>query len=125
MTSDNRAEVDPLVEGLQNEAGDSLRTATIYGEDSYEMLYTRDNIDAIYSPAELDIIFDEIRMEGWGRQRLEDLFDAGPLDCNIYGFEEAMMLHFVKNGFEGVFVTYDRDASVIVEDMISTCKTYL
>lgn len=125
MGVDREDEPDPLVADLLDEINSSLRTVTIYGEQSYEMLYVRDTIEAAYSPAEFDIIFDELRMEGWGRQRLDDIFDAGSLDWSIYGFEEAMMLHFVINGFEGVFVTYDRDTGIDVEDVVATCKTHL
>ncbi len=113
-----------LVERLQNEAGESLRTVTTYDEDSYELRFVRDNVDAIYSTGEFDAIFEEIRLEGWGRERLEDLFNAGPLECGVYGFEQAMMLHFVENGFGGVFVTYDRDAGIDAEAFIEVCRDH-
>lgn len=116
---------ESLVDALQDEAGDALRSVTYYDEESYEMLFLRDDVDAIYSAEELDEVFDDLRLEGWGRERLEDLFNAGDLECSIYGFEDAMMFHFVTNDFKGVFLTYDRAAAVDVEDFIDACKTHL
>ena len=115
-------DVDRLVERLREEAGENLRTVTTYREETYELLFMRENVDAIYSTEEIDVIFEEIRLEGWGRERLEDLFNAGSLECSVYGFEKAMMLHFVKNGFSGVFITYDRNAGIDTESFIRVCE---
>lgn len=35
-----------------------------------------------------------------------------------------MMLHFVTDGFEGVFVTYDRGAGIDVEEFIRVCDQH-
>lgn len=114
---------DRLVRKLQAEAGDALRSVTRYGETDYEMIYLRENVEAIYTEAEFDEIFEDLRLEGWGRDTLEELFNAGMLECSIYGFEEAMMFHFVSNGFEGALVTYDRGADVETEQFIEACKS--
>lgn len=114
---------DPLVQKLQAEAGDALRSVTQYGETDYEMLYLRENVDRIYTSEEIEEIFEDLRLEGWGRETLEDLFNAGHLECSIYGFDQAMMFHFVSNGFEGALVTYDRGAGVDTEEFIQACKS--
>ena len=111
------------VQKLHEEAGDALRSVAKYGEEDYEMLYLRENVDAIYSEDELDKVFDDLRLEGWGRATLQELFNAGPLECSIYGFDEAMMFHFVDDGFKGALVTYDRNAGVETEEFIQACKS--
>lgn len=116
---------ESLVDALQDEAGLALRSVTYYDEESYEMLFLRDDVETIYSSEELDDVFNDLRLEGWGRERLKDLFNAGDLECSIYGFEDAMMFHFVTNDFTGVFLTYDRGATVDVEEFITVCKAHL
>lgn len=125
MSSQSGGSSLPLVNNLKDEAGAALRSVTTYDEDSYDQLYLRENVNAIYSPEEFDDIFSDLRMEGWGRESLEELFNAGKLTCSIYGFEDAMMFHFVRNGFEGVLVTYDRGADVDVEEFMAVCKRQL
>lgn len=114
-----------LVRKLHDEAGDALRSVTRYDEEEYEFLYLRENVEAIYSAEEFDAIFDDLRLEGWGRESLEDLFRAGELECSIYGFEGAMMFHFVTDDFDGALVTYDRDADVDAMDFLDVCKAEL
>lgn len=114
---------DSLVGKLRSEAGPALRSVARYDEDSYEMVYLRENVDAIYSPDELDDIFADLRLEGWGRETLEDLFNAGSLECSVYGFEDAMMFHFVTGDFDGVLVTYDRNAGIDTEAFIRACRS--
>lgn len=113
---------DALVRKLHDEAGASLRSVSTYDGDSYEMLYMRENVDAIYSETEIDDIFDDLRLEGWGRDTLEGLFNAGDLECSLYGFDDAMMFHFVTTDFAGALVTYDRGAGVDTEEFIRVCK---
>lgn len=112
-----------LVQKLHEEAGDSLRSVSRYEEDTYEKLFLRENVDAIYSEDEFEEIFEDLRLEGWGRDTLEDLFNAGDLECSVYGFEQAMMFHFVTSDFKGALVTYDRDAGVDTEEFIRVCKS--
>ena len=114
-----------LVETLHDEAGAALRSVSIYDETSYEMLYLRENVEAIYSKAEIEEIFQDLRLEGWGRDSLEERFNAGSLECSVYGFEEAMMFHFVTDGFGGALVTFDRGQGIETEAFMQACKQEL
>lgn len=124
MTTSTPPDEQALVDDLLAEADGALRSVSIYGEDEYDMLYMRENVDAVYSLEDIADVFDDLRLEGWGRDRLQDLFNAGKLECSIYGFDEAMMVHFVKNGFEGVFITYDRGDGIDVEQFIRVCNRH-
>ncbi|SFR96338.1 hypothetical protein SAMN05216559_1561 [Halomicrobium zhouii] len=124
MTTSSSPDEQDLVDDLLTAADGALRSVAVYYETDYEMLYMRENVDVVYSHQERDAIFDDLRLEGWGRDRLQDLFNAGELECSVYGFDEAMMLHFVKNGFEGVFVTYDRGEGIDVEEFIRVCERH-
>lgn len=123
MANDDGGRHSELVETLHEVAGDAVRSVCTYDEENYDLLFMRENVDAIYSTEEIEEIFDDLRLEGWGRERLEGLFNAGGLECSIYGFEDAMMFHFVENGFEGAFVTYDRGADVDVEAFLEACES--
>lgn len=115
----------PLVTDLQEATGDDLRSVVHYEETEYEMIYLREDVDAIYSSDELDDVIEDLRLQGWGQEPIEELFNAGELECSIFGFEEAMMFHFVTNDFKGVFVTYDRGADVNIEIVIDICNTHI
>lgn len=124
MTTSSSLDDQALVDDLLTAADGALRSVAVYGETDYEVLYMRENVDAVYSLDELAAIFDDLRLEGWGRGRLQDLFNAGTLECSVYGFDEAMMLHFVTDEFDGVFVTYDRGTGIDVEEFIEVCKRH-
>lgn len=125
MASGSVGDSHSLVQELHAEAGDALRSVVRYGEDDYELLYVRENVDGIYTEDELDGIFTDLRLEGWGRETLEDRFNAGRLECSISGFEEAMMFHFVTSDFDGALVTYDRHAGVNADSFLEVCKREL
>lgn len=124
MTTSDSPGDRALVDDLRAAADGALRSIAVYGETDYEMLYMRENVDVVYSHQERNAIFDDLRLEGWGRDRLQELFNAGELACSVYGFDEAMMLHFVTNGFEGAFVTYDRGEGIDVEEFIRICERH-
>lgn len=114
-----------LVSALREGLGDVLRAVAVYDRDSYTVLHLREDVAARYAAEELEEIFDDLRLEGWGRERLEELFNAGSLDCSVHCFSDAMAVHLVSGEFEGVCVTYDRGAAVDIEDVIEICRTAL
>lgn len=115
----------PFVDAVHGAVGEALRSVTTYDRESYELLYVREDVETIYSTAEVDALLEALRLEGWGRERIEELFNAGQLECNLYGFEQAMVVHVVTGAFEGVVLTYDRGTDVDVEPVLDVCRTHL
>lgn len=115
--------VDPdLPDSLREEVGDGLRSVAAYEERSYEFLFVREDVRAEYSELEIRDILEDLIIQGLSTDYLESLFHAGPLDCAMYGFEDAAMFHFVADEHAGLFVSIDRDEPVTLEAVITTCK---
>ena len=113
---------DELVDELQAEVGDALRSVATYDRGDYELLYVRDDIDAAYSDEERAELFKQIEIEGMGYSHFEGLFHTGALESAIYGFEKALMVQFPADEFTGLFVTVDRDVTMNPESIIQTCS---
>lgn len=111
-----------LVSALKDEVGDNLRSVSTYREDDFELHYMREDVASIYSEAEMDRVFDDLVLQGLGRDVLEEMFHAGEFECSMYGFEEAAMFHFVENGYSGLFVTFNRKTDFNLDSLIATCK---
>ena len=60
-------------------------------------------------------------IEGIGYEHFEGLFQTGPLECAIYGFEKALMFHFPTGAFTGLFVSVDRDRELDIDTIIDIC----
>lgn len=107
---------------LQEEVGDGLRTVATYEERDYTFHHFRNGLLRRYSRADVEAILDDLIIEGLSTQFVESLFHAGDLECAIYGFEEAVMFHFVLDDGVGLFGSFDRDSEHDLDALISTCK---
>lgn len=115
----------PLVSVLKEEVGDDLRSVIRYEEDDYEIAFIREDVDTIYEPAEINEVVDDLRLQGWGQSYLDGVFNAGNLRCSAFAFEDAMVLLFGQDGFEGALVTYEMGAGVDLDTFIDICETHL
>jgi len=100
-----------LVAGLRSIAGEELRSVAVYDEDGYEFLYLRDELDD-RATAISDEIYQNLVLEGIGKEYLEELFDAGTLCCTLHEFETLRSYHFVTKQFEGLFISVDTESQV-------------
>lgn len=116
-------EVDTgLIDEVEAEVGDALRFVATYQQRSYDLRYIRDDVRADYSDEEITEVLDQLEIEGMGYSHFERLFHSGPMDCAIYGFEAALMFHFPRDDFSGLFVTVDRDVQLNPEALIGICN---
>jgi hypothetical protein len=72
-----------------------------------------------------DDLHDDLILQGIGRDRLEDVFDAGSLHCSMHRFDDLAAFHFVAGAFSGLFVSVDADADVSLGSFADTCKARL
>lgn len=103
--------MDGLVETLRDAIGDDLRVVAKYDRDGYDIVYSRDGLTGRVDDRAPDI-HDELVLQGIGREHLEGLFDAGDLQCSMHRFDDLTAFHFVQNGYTGIFISIDSDASV-------------
>jgi len=118
------AEPESLIGALRSQAGGSLRVVAAYDRDGYEPLYVRDDVTPRMQEV-ADKIHDDLILQDIGRGHLEDLFEAGALECSIYRFEAVTAFHFVGGEYTGLFVSLDPDADVELASFAETCKQAL
>jgi hypothetical protein len=117
--------IDHLVHGVRERTGAHLRSIALYGPDSYDVLFLRDDVDASYLSAEIDEIHDEMVLEDLGIGYLEDLFNAGDLVCSTHVFEEGVMMHLAGEEHHGLFVSFDPGPNVDILDVGEFAKEWL
>ncbi|WP_251343203.1 hypothetical protein [Haloplanus halophilus] len=104
--------VNSLVERYQGVAPDRLRVALWYEGDQHEVVYARDDVVEMYSPEEFDAKVEQLVVEGLGDQPNQEQFRLyGEMNVVIRRFDKAIMLHFPREEFTGVAVTFDSAAA--------------
>jgi len=114
---------DELVAEMEAELGDALRPVATYESQSYEMHYFREDVEADYTEAELARLYEPVEIEGMGYEHFQKHFHTGNLECAIYGFEPALMVHFPWDPFAGLFVSIDRDVELNPQGVIDSCPS--
>ncbi|NHN57754.1 hypothetical protein G9466_01510 [Halorussus sp. JP-T4] len=102
-----------------------MRVVAGYTAEGYELHYVREDIRPRVEEMNTDRIHRELVLQGVGREYLEDLFDAGPLQCSVHRFEELTAYHFVRTEKTGGYVSADSDASVRLESLVETVGRHL
>jgi len=107
-----------LVWFLKQRAGKHLRGALLYTEDSYEMLYLRDDLRRVRLQSEVDSIVARLR-EG-SKETEEESFPFGDFHGSVRCFEDATLLHFPIDG-AGVAVSLDPEATTDLNTFAGQC----
>jgi hypothetical protein len=115
---------EALVTDLRELVGDDLRVVAEYGAEGYDAFYLREDITPRLD-AVADEIHDDLVLQGIGRGRLEDLFDAGALHCSMHRFDDLMAFHFTAGELTGLFVTVDSNTDVPLASFSAACKSRL
>jgi hypothetical protein len=104
--------VNSLVDRYQGIAPDRLRTAVWYEGDEHEVAYVRDDVVEIYSPEEFAAKVKQLVVEGLGDQPNQEQFRLyGETSVVVRRFDNAIRLHFPREEFTGVAVTFDGAAA--------------
>jgi hypothetical protein len=117
--------IDHLVHGVRERTGSNLRSIALYGPDSYDVIFLRDDVEANYLSAEIDEIHDEMVLEDLGIGYLEELFNAGDLVCSTHVFEDGVMMHLAGEGHHGLFLSFDPGPTVDILDVGEFAKDWL
>lgn len=106
---------------LQKEVGDELRSVIYYDEDTFDVVYTRDDVRDQYSESELEQVRQELGVASFGKPALEDLYVHGELKCTVHCFDEAIEMQFIASDTEGISVGLDPAAFVTHRTFIGRC----
>ena len=113
-----------LVSDLRAMADGGLRVVATYDRDGYDLVYAREDVrerTADRAPG----IHQDLILEGIGTAHLEDLFDAGAIQCSMHRFEEVTAFHFVSGEYTGLFVSVDPEADVPLATFADRCEAAL
>ena len=113
-----------VVADLRQHVDDDLRVVAEYDADGYDAFYVRRDVTPRLTQVG-DELHDDLLLQGVGSERLEDLFEAGPLHCSMHRFEDLTAFHFVAAAFSGLFVSVDAGADVPLSSFAETCESRL
>lgn len=111
-----------VVDTAHTIAGDALRSVAEYREQRYEIYFVREDVDR--KDLDVDKIHQNLVLDGMGREFLEELFDAGDLQCTMHQFDEGLMFHFAFPHNSGLFVSVDADEDVPVRELVEACSEW-
>jgi hypothetical protein len=115
---------DDIVTDLRDAAGDAVRVVATYDENGYSLVHCRDDV-AARTQDRAPEVHEDLVLQGVGRERLEDLFEAGDLHCSVHRFDDLTAFHFLADEYEGLFVSIDADVDVPLASFAETCRSYL
>ncbi|SDM57976.1 hypothetical protein SAMN04487949_2148 [Halogranum gelatinilyticum] len=114
-----------LVTFLKDSAGEQLRCVARYDDDTYEMLYARDDVSSGYAVDEFAEVVDDLRdvenMEEEHTSRLK----AGNHHVTLRLYDRAAILHFGQGETFGTVVSLDSDAAEDFASFVGACLKHL
>jgi len=113
-----------LVTFLEEQAGEHLRGAIHYSEDDYRSLYLRDDIDALYSDADMNELY-RYYSEQSKVQNAEEPFTLGECHCNVSFYDDAILFHFSQGDHIGTVITLEPEAGRDIVGFITQCLRLL
>ncbi|WP_435179987.1 hypothetical protein [Halorussus sp. AFM4] len=119
------ADPSDLVSDLRDDVGEGLRVVGEYSAEGYDLHYVREDVRPKVEEMNTDRVHRELVLQGVGREYLEDLFDAGSLQCSVHRFDELAAYHFVRDENTGGYVSVDTGATVRPGSLVETVGRYL
>ncbi|WP_435068290.1 hypothetical protein [Haloplanus sp. C73] len=113
-----------LVEFLEDEAKEHLRGAIHYSEEGYELLYMREDVDAMYSDDDLLNLSAYYRQQS-DVQTTDEPFTLGNCHCNVSFYDEAILFHFGQGDSIGTVITLEPEAGRNIVGFITECLKLL
>ncbi|MFC7164583.1 hypothetical protein [Halospeciosus flavus] len=113
------------IKAIRSEVGEeNLRVIAEYDKSGYEFQYLSEEVDARYSKAEFDEVFDDLLFDTMRSDVMERRFHGGDYQCSVLSFEEMFVFQFVRDEFDGLVVSIERDCTINLESFIETCAEH-
>ncbi|AUV84468.1 hypothetical protein C2R22_23260 (plasmid) [Salinigranum rubrum] len=106
---------------LEERAGDYLRAVGHYTQDSYEILYLRDDIQTKYAEDQIEEIVEELRWGSFAKSNQEGLYNLGTLNCTVQCFDEGVVMQFFHDETSGALVSLDPEAASQLHRFVGEC----
>lgn len=115
------ANPEQLATFLKEEIGNELRSVIYHDEETFDLVYARDDVREQYSENDLEQVRQELGVSSFGKPALEDLYVHGELNCTVHCFDEAIEMQFIVSDTEGIAVGLDPAAFVTHRTFIGRC----
>jgi len=107
---DGSDEVGEIVEQIRGDDDGRLRLVVRYDGDDHDVVYVREDIEAGFTPDELEERVETLVMKGLGDPSQEGaLYDFGDLDATIRWYEAVVVAHFPIGEWSGLVFTLERE----------------
>lgn len=116
--------LDPFVEFLEDEAGDSVRAAGWYQEDEFEILYLREDLDSDLAQLVADELHEQLTWD-WNppSQAVREYFGSQMASIGMY--RDSVVLHLPSADGSGAVVTLDIEVARNLHGFIQECREAL
>ncbi|MFP8958301.1 hypothetical protein ACLI4Y_16400 [Natrialbaceae archaeon A-CW3] len=118
-----RESATELIEYLEAELPEALRSVGYYTPEESEFLFVRDDVDSSYDPGKLQRIFRGYKLEALDAAHQESLYEHGSLLATVRFFDRATELHFVHGETEGLIAAIDAGSADDVRDLVCECAS--
>lgn len=117
--------VSSLVQFLQEEINDHLRSVIHYDDDGFEVIYVRHDVAAEYTDDDINEVIQDLGMEAFGKPVQENLYDHGELQCTMRWFDDGIELNFLASDTEGVAIGLSGKTFLEHQTFLGKCMAHV
>lgn len=110
-----------LVDILHEWADEYLRSVAYFEKNKRDIIYIREDIKESYTEEDQAEVFNDLSFDALGKERQEDLYTHGDLNCIARWFDDAIELHFPHDKRSGTAVALEPHAVLDLEGLINAC----
>ncbi|WP_418286867.1 hypothetical protein [Halorubrum sp. DTA46] len=109
---------------FEQRTDENLRSIVKYEEESYDIVYLRDDVAEQYTTEEIESAVDDSRMESLTAPIYEDTYseDHGQLTCLVQCFENVIEMNFVLEDGVGAAVALDAEAMADAHGLVAEAR---
>jgi hypothetical protein len=109
---------------FEQRTDENLRSIVKYEEESYDIVYLRDDVAEQYTTEEIESAIDDSRMESLTAPIYEDTYseDHGQLTCLVQCFENVIEMNFVLEDGIGAAVALDAEAMSDAHGLVAEAR---
>ncbi|MFB9823816.1 hypothetical protein [Halobaculum roseum] len=109
---------------FEQRTDENLRSIVKYEEESYDIVYLRDDVAEQYTTEEIESAIDDSRMESLTAPIYEDTYseDHGQLTCLVQCFENVIEMNFVLEDGVGAAVALDAEAMADAHGLVAEAR---
>ncbi|MFT4884831.1 MAG: hypothetical protein ACI8U4_002349 [Natronomonas sp.] len=106
------------IEAFKAFGEDELRMVSTHDATNYEMQYVREDLRDAFTEEELDDAHRNIIANQVSSEDFSQAVDHGGLEAQQFFFEDVIAFIFPTSRYDGVLVSYDREGSIPVADVV-------